>query len=251
MREYGISSRSRFSTICDSDLEAVVSSFVRNNPNLGERSVDGLLRSQGVVVQRQRLRNTMRAVDPAGVHLRLRRSLHRREYRVEAPNSLWHVDGYHKLIRWKIVIHGGIDGYSRVVTYLRAATNNRAITALQAFQSGVHEYGLPSRVRTDRGGENILIGEFMVEHRGTNRGSIIMGRSVHNQRIERLWRDVFSGCICYFYYLFYWMEDQGILNADSVRDLYCLHTVFLPKIHVADLADGVRHTAVRAAINDY
>jgi len=59
MREYGISSRSRFSTICDSDLEVVVSSFVRNNPNLGERSVDGLLRSQGVVVQRQRLRNTM------------------------------------------------------------------------------------------------------------------------------------------------------------------------------------------------
>ena len=153
MQEYGISSRSRYSTISDSELEAVISSFVSSNPNLGERSVDGLLRSQGVVIQRQRLQDVMRAVDPEVVQLRLRRSLHRREYNVEAPNALWHVDGYHKLIRWKIVIHGGIDGFSRVVTYLKAATNNRAETTLEAFQNGVFEYGLPSRVRTDRGGE--------------------------------------------------------------------------------------------------
>ena len=123
----------------------------------------------------------MRAVDPEGVQLRLHRSLHRREYNVEAPNALWHVDGYHKLIRWKIVIHGGIDGFSRVVTYLKEATNNRAETTLEAFQNGVFEYGLPSRVRTERGGENVLIGEYMIEQRGIGRGSIIMGRSVHNQ----------------------------------------------------------------------
>ena len=129
----------------------MISSFVSSNPNLGERSVDGLLRSQGVVIPRQRLRDAMR--DPEGIQLRLRRSLHRREYNVEAPNALWHVDGYHKLIRWEIVIHGGIDGFSRVVTYLKAATNNRAETALEAFQNGVFYYGLPSRVRTDRGGK--------------------------------------------------------------------------------------------------
>ena len=231
MQEYGISSRSRYSTISDSELEAVISSFVSSNPNLGERSVDGLLRSQGVVIQRQRLWDAMRAVDPEGVQLRLRRSLHRREYNVEAPNALWHVDGYHKLIRWKIVIHGGIDGFSRVVTYLKVATNNRAETAVEDFQNGVFEYGLPSRVWTDRGGKNVLIGEYMIEQRGIGRGSIILGRSVHNQRIERLWRDLFSGCICYFYHLFYWMDDQGIINIDSVTDIcYCLHTVFLEKI---------------------
>ena len=104
MQEYGISSRSRYSTISDSELEAVISSFVSSNSNLGKQSVDGLLQSQGVVIQRQRvviqrqcvviqrqrLRDAMRAVDPEGVQLRLRRSLHRREYNVEAPNALWH-----------------------------------------------------------------------------------------------------------------------------------------------------------------
>ena len=34
----------------------------------------------------------------------------------------------HKLIRWRIVTHGAIDGYSRVIVYLQCATNNRATT---------------------------------------------------------------------------------------------------------------------------
>ena len=54
------------------------------------------------------------------------------------------VDGYHKLIRWLFVVHGGIDGYSRVVVYLKAAVNNKASTALSTFKIGVQEYGLLS-----------------------------------------------------------------------------------------------------------
>jgi len=141
---------------------------------------------------------------------------------------LWHVDGYHKLIRWRIVVHGGIDGFSRVVVYLKAATNNKASTALSAFKAGVEEYGLPSRVRTDLGGENICIAEYMLAQRGTGRGTIITGRSVHNQRIERLWRDLFPDCVSCFYFLFYSMEAEGILDPNKEIDLYALHFVFLP-----------------------
>jgi len=60
---------------------------------------------------------------------------------VPGPNSLWHVDGHHKLVRWKIVIHRGIDGFSRVVVYLKAAANNRSETVLNAFLHAVEEYG--------------------------------------------------------------------------------------------------------------
>ena len=47
---------------------------------------------------------------------------------------------------------------------------------LQYFLEGVSSYGLPSRVRCDRGSENV---EVMIRERGGDRGSCITGRSVH------------------------------------------------------------------------
>lgn len=101
----------------------------------------------------------------------MRKVLHRRAYQVDSPNALWHLDGYHKLIRWRIVIHGGIDGYSRLITFLRASPNNEAESVLSAFLNAVDEFGLPSRVRTDKGGENILVARYMLGHpeRGPDR----------------------------------------------------------------------------------
>lgn len=48
-----------------------------------------------------RLQESLRRVDAEGVYMRrLRmRVLRRRQYSVPAPNSLWHIDGNHKLIR--------------------------------------------------------------------------------------------------------------------------------------------------------
>ena len=49
-------------------------------------------------------------------------------------------------------------------------------------------FGLPKKVRTDGGGENVDVWEYMIHQRGD--AGIIVGSSVHNVRIERLWRDV-------------------------------------------------------------
>ena len=107
------------------------------------------------------------------------------------PYFYRHADGDHKLIQpYRFVVHGGIDGYSRLIVFLRAATVNRATTVLTCFQEAVQQYSLPSRVRCDLGLENVEVGRFMLDQRGVKRGSIITGVSVHNQRIERLWRDV-------------------------------------------------------------
>lgn len=53
------------------------------------------------------------------------------------------------------MIHGGIDGYSRLIVFLHANTNNRASTVFDLFQKAVQTYGLPSGVHTDKGGENV------------------------------------------------------------------------------------------------
>lgn len=51
-----------------------------------------------------------------------------RVYEVEAPNNVWHIDGNHKRIRWKLVIHGAIDCFFWVIQFLNCSTNNRAET---------------------------------------------------------------------------------------------------------------------------
>ena len=79
--------------------------------------------------------------------------------------------------RWCIVVHGGIDGYSRLPVYLKASNNNKALTVLTCFQEAVIEYGVPSRVRSDKGGENVEVSAYILNHvqRGSGRGSMITG----------------------------------------------------------------------------
>lgn len=100
-------------------------------------------------------------------------------------------------VRWRLVVHGGVDGYSRIPVFLQCSDNNCASTVLNLFENAVESYGLPSRVRADKGGENVEVSLFMLSHpaRGPERESMITGSSVHNERIERLWRDVFTGVV--------------------------------------------------------
>ena len=53
----------------------------------------------------------------------------------------------------KFLIHGVIDGYSRLFVSLRLATNNRAETVLRFFESATESFGVPLRVRGDYGSE--------------------------------------------------------------------------------------------------
>lgn len=77
------------------------------------------------------------------------------------------------MVRWNFVVVGGIDGFSRLPVMLVCANNNKSETLLSCFLDVISKYGLPSRVRTDKGLENVHTADYMIEKRGSNRGSII------------------------------------------------------------------------------
>jgi hypothetical protein len=60
------------------------------------------------------------------------------------------------------------------------------------FLDAIEEFGIPSRVRGDRGAENKDVSVLMILLRGPNRASFMWGSSTFNTRIERLWVEVGS-----------------------------------------------------------
>lgn len=60
-------------------------------------------------------------------------------------------DSHHKLIRWHLVTHAGIDGYSRLIVYLSCSNNNKASTMYSLFLEGVNNIGLPHELDPIKG----------------------------------------------------------------------------------------------------
>ncbi|XP_033119187.1 uncharacterized protein LOC117118640 [Anneissia japonica] len=181
LERYGMSARG-FTEIVNGDLDNIISEVLTTHPTCGEVMLKGFLRQRSVHVPRQALRDAMHRVDGEGAFSRRRRRLQRIIYHVEGPNHLWHIDGNHKLIRWGFVIQGDVDGFSRLPVFLKCATNNKASTVLEAFYGAVERYGLPLRLRSDAGGENVKVWQYMNEHRGER--SAIIGKE-HSQSKDR------------------------------------------------------------------
>ena len=166
----------------------LVQQMKQQHPNDGERLMIGHLFSAGVSVPRVRLRASIHRVEPINIALRRTVTVLQRIY-AEGPNSVWHIDSHRKLIRWRLVTHGSIDGFSRTIVYLRCSDNNRASTVLHTFMEACGVHGLPQKVHSDLGGENVEVWRYIVEQHTSN-SAVITGSSTHNERIERLWRDV-------------------------------------------------------------
>ena len=227
MVEYGLIIRN-FSNISDEQLDSVLA-LTNDYPFCGEPILRELLKGRRIIIQRYRFRDSMHRVSEVGIQFRRKGRPKRRVYNVKGANYPWHIDTNHKLVKWYLIIFWAIDGYSRLPVSLECISNNKASTVLACFLKGVHTYGLPSRVRLDKGRENGLVADYMIKERGPGKGSMITGPNTHNQSIECLWRDVFDGVIGFYYELFSFMEENGIL--DPFNEVAALHFTFIPLIN--------------------
>ena len=103
----------KYTSIDDSLLDMAVLDFHKIEPSSGPKVFMGFLLSKEIKIQRSRVRESFKRVAPYSIVESRAAMIKRQPYKVAAPLSLVHIDGNHKLIRWKFVIVGGIDGYSR------------------------------------------------------------------------------------------------------------------------------------------
>ncbi|PFX15672.1 hypothetical protein AWC38_SpisGene20104 [Stylophora pistillata] len=182
---------------------------------------------------RHRIRRILSKIDPVGRALCRRSAIQRRQYNVKAPNQLWHMDGNHKLVNWRFVIHGCTDGYIRAIVCQKCATNNLACTVLEFFIKGTHDFGIPLRERGDHDVENVEVARFMVENRGDSQSSFIAGRSVHSVRMEELWREMNRVVIAFYKDIFHFLEDPFLLDSKYELDLFAIHYIYQPRINAS------------------
>lgn len=64
------------SQMTDQELDDAVRKITSLFPRCGEKSVSGRLRSKGILIQRKRVQESLRRVDPLLVRFRCRRILH-------------------------------------------------------------------------------------------------------------------------------------------------------------------------------
>ena len=124
-----------------------------------------------------------------------------------------HIDSHQKLFKWQFVIHGCIDGFSRLIIYFHCCNNNRSETVRNLFQEKVESFYWPRRVRFDQGVENIGAARSMLDKFGPENVPHFTGLSVHNQRIERLWKDVVTYIVQHYRDFFEFTESISILDS--------------------------------------
>ena len=117
----------------DAALDAEMVNITSNKPSWGEVRVWGLLDAKGIRVTRDRMRASMKRVDPEGLERRKKKKLRvRREYDIKDVYRLVSLDGNFKL-PVDLYVVGGIDEASRVTSVMQVTDTKHASVMLKHY----------------------------------------------------------------------------------------------------------------------
>lgn len=178
-------------------------------------------------VQRDRVMDVLKTIDPVGTEQRRSRKLRRRMYTSPGPDHCWHSDGYDKLKPYGLPIHGAIDGFSRKVIWLKVTkTNNDPSVVAKFFIDAMRrEKRAPSLLRTDCGSENGVMAAIQC-FLHQNEKAHLFSRSISNQRIENWWSHMRRGYSGWIINFFKRLVDEGILSPLNHLCMECVWFVF-------------------------
>ncbi|KAK3084887.1 hypothetical protein FSP39_020804 [Pinctada imbricata] len=200
----------------------------------GYKTVWRILNTQGIRATQETVRHLLLIMDNEGVELRKHHRLRRRMYSCAGPNHILHIDGYDKLKPYGFPIHGGIDGFSRKILWLKIlrSNNNPYVVSRLYFDHLIDIGRIPKIIRSDAGNENVVVADFhkvirtFHSDRLAGNNSFMTGRSTANQRIEMIWSFLTKHFTQYWRNLFKDLIDVGLLNTADPEEIELIRFCF-------------------------
>ena len=171
-------------------------------PFYGSRRMVAVLRRDGEVVNRKRVRRLMRLMGIEAIHQKPNTSRRCPEHKVypyllrdlviDRPNQVWCADiTYIPLAKGFVYLVAVMDWFSRRVLAWRLSIGMEAAFCVDALQEAMDRYGQPDIFNTDQGVQ-FTSGDFIDElvTRGVRISMDGKGRFLDNIFIERLWRSL-------------------------------------------------------------
>jgi putative transposase len=171
-------------------------------PFMGSRMLRDQLRTQGLQVNRKRVRRLMRLMGIAAIYRRQNTSRRHPQHAVfpyllrglviDQPNQVWAADiTYIPMARGFVYLFAVMDWYSRKVLTWRVSNTLSADFCIEAVQEAIDLYGKPQMFNTDQGSQ--FTGSQFVSLLASHGIRISMdgkGCWRDNVFVERLWRSV-------------------------------------------------------------
>jgi putative transposase len=172
------------------------------SPFYGSRRMVAVLRREGLVVNRKRVRRLMRLMGLEAIYQKPNTSQghpdHKvypyllRGLRIERPNQVWCADiTYIPMARGFVYLVAVMDWFSRRVLSWRLSITMEAAFCVEAVQEALANHGRPEIFNTDQGVQFTSAG-FVdeLEAAGVRISMDGKGRFLDNIFIERLWRSL-------------------------------------------------------------